>query len=269
MKKLIVAGIIAIVGLFSLGRLTYLGSYVGTLWTQAVNEAKNVVPTKFELDRVRYEIAQMDRDIQNLISPIAERMAEVKILKKDIDETRKQLDEQKKNLLAVTTDLQNNPDKLIYGGKEYTLEQVRRKMSQDFQTYKLLEAKLTSQERALREKERALEASREQLSKLQQKKQEFELRLAQAEADQAALETAKVGTRLTIDNSRATDIETTLREIARRHEVERMKLALQANQTGSDDINFQNRGSREVSLQEVRDYLQRPQATSALPVAHK
>ena len=61
MRRIITGGLVALVGLFVLAKVTTLGSYVGTLWCQAKQEAQRQVPTKFELERVRHEIANLDQ----------------------------------------------------------------------------------------------------------------------------------------------------------------------------------------------------------------
>src|SRR5262249_1016146 len=113
MKKLLLIGLIVVGGLF-LAKKTSLCSYAGTFWSRVRHEAKNQVPVKFELDRIRNEIARMDSDLQNMLSPIAENMVAVKRLKKDIEVTRGRLDEQKASLLTMTKDLEGNPRFITY-----------------------------------------------------------------------------------------------------------------------------------------------------------
>src|ERR1700726_1693692 len=113
MKKLLLIGLIVVGSLFVLKK-TSLCSYAGTLWTQVRHEAKTQVPIKFELDRIRHEIGRMDADIRGMLSPIAENMAAVKRLKKDIEATRTRLEEQKSSLLTMTKDLEPNPQFLTY-----------------------------------------------------------------------------------------------------------------------------------------------------------
>ena len=70
MRKLFWGLLIVGVGVF-LARKTSL-SYAGTLWSQVKTETKNHVPTRFEIQRVRHELAQLDNDIGGMIRPIAE-----------------------------------------------------------------------------------------------------------------------------------------------------------------------------------------------------
>lgn len=256
MKKVLIIGLI-VVGGFFLVRKTHLCSYAGTLWSRVGTEAKNQVPTKFELDRIRHEIARMDSDIKGMLSPIAENMAAVKRLNRDIDTTRVRLGEQKTTLLTMTHDLESNPQFISYGGERYSADRVRNKLDRDFASYKRCESKLKSQEKLLEAKERSLSATREQLNKLIAKRREFEVRLGQLEADEETLQIARIGSRgIQLDDSRATEIEAALAEIEKRHDVQREELELMNGPLASDIIPVQEHDRPRVDVNTVRNYLQ-------------
>jgi chromosome segregation ATPase len=255
MKKLLLIGLIVVGGLF-LAKRTSLCSYAGTLWSHVRHEARDAVPTKFELERVRHEISRMESDIRGMLSPIAENMAAVKRLKKDIETTRTRLDEQKATLLTMTKDLEGNPRFITYGGEKYSADRIRLKLERDFASYKRCEAKLKSQESLLDAKERSLSATREQLNKLIAKRREFETRVAQLEADEETLQIDRIGSKgVQLDDNRATEIEAVLAEVERRHGVVRQKLELLNGPLASDIIPVQERRTG-VSPDEVRAYLQ-------------
>src|SRR5882672_8077534 len=69
--------------------------------------------------RVRNEIASLDGDVNGMIRPIAEHMAAISRLKKDISRNQTKLDELKTDLLTMTQDLEGNPVKLVYGNDVY------------------------------------------------------------------------------------------------------------------------------------------------------
>jgi len=94
MRKALVA--IVIVGaVIFFARRTCVNSYVGTAWCQVRKEVKEQISTKFEIDRVRRDIANLEGDIGNMIKPIAEHMAVIGRLRKDIAGLENKLDEQK------------------------------------------------------------------------------------------------------------------------------------------------------------------------------
>ncbi len=235
MKKLVTLALVLLVGLWAAKKVS-LFSYAGTVWSQVSTEAKSQVPTRFELERVRHEIAQMDGDIGKMIRPIAEHMAAINQLKKDIKTNRDNLEDQKTVLLALSKDLESNAPTLSYGGESYSADRLRQKLQRDFASFKRQEKNLHSQEKLLEAKERSLAGTRDQLAKLIAKKHEYEVRLAQLQADEETLQVARLGTRVEIDDSRATEIESALKEIERRHEVQRAEIELRTGNMATDNI---------------------------------
>jgi len=257
-RKLFVLVLIAAGG-FWLVKKTNLTSYAGVLWSQVKNETKNAVPTHIELERVRLEIAGMDRDISGMLRPIAEHMAAVNRLKKDIATARVNLDKDKTKLLTMTKDLEGNPTEIEYGGEVYSAARVRVAVQKDFESYKRGETFLKSQEKLLEAKERALGATREQLAKMIAKKKEYEVRLAQLEADEETLKIARMGTKVKLDDSRATEIEGILSQIEQRHDVQRAELELLSGPSANDFIPVEQRSrnsAKKADLQEIRNYLE-------------
>src|SRR5260370_28211478 len=174
-----IVGLLLVAACFYMLKKTSLLSYAGTLWSQVAKETKNAVPTQFEIDRVRHELAGMDCDISRMLRPIAEHMATMQRLKKDIKTTRNNLADQKANILTMTKDLEGSPTVLLYGGEEDTAHRVRQKLQRDFDSYKSGEANLKSQEKLLEAKERSLSAPPGHVAKLGAKKRAYENRLAQ------------------------------------------------------------------------------------------
>jgi chromosome segregation ATPase len=260
MKKLIVIGLIVLVGLWAI-RKTHLASYAGTLWNQVRQEAKAQVPVKFELDRIRHEIAAMDSDIRGMVSPIAEHMATIAELRRDIEETRQRLAQQKASLLVLTTCLEKGGDPVLYQGAKVQARRLRDKMQRDFANYKLTETGLATKEKLLAAREKALDAAREQLNKLIAKKRDFEVQVANLEAEQQLIEAAGVGTDLRVDDSRATEIAAALKAVQHQQEVARASLRLLTGEVVTDTI--PNPDPPSVSTEEVRSYLQGGQTEEA------
>jgi hypothetical protein len=253
MKKLLIIGVIVLAGLWVFKR-THIASYAGTIWSAVRQEAKNQVPTKFELDRIRHEIAQMDGDIRGMVSPIAEHMATISKLRRDLDTNRNTLTGQKAGLLTLTTSLKDGVDPVVIDGQRFSAERARQKMDRDFRSYKLLQTQVATQEKLLVAKEKALDGVREKLNKLISKKRDFEVRLAQLEAEQQLLEAASTGTDLRVDDGRATEIQAAINDIERRQEVQRNTLILLNQGVATDPLPAADQGG--ATADEVRNYLQ-------------
>lgn len=262
MRKLFVT--VAVVGgLWFVVSRTSLVSYARTLWSVAGTEVKNQVPTRFEMERVRTELAGLDGDIQKMIRPIAEYMASIGTLKKDIARTQANLDEQRTMLLTMARDLEADPTFVVYRGEKFEAERVRGKLERDFASFRRLEDHLDAQRKLLQAKETSLRATQEQLGKLVAKKREFALRLAGLEAQEETLQVARLGTNLQVDDSRATQIEAALAEIERRQEIQRAEIELTTGDLAGDLIPVPTRTRPVVDPGSVRSYLESKEGGAA------
>src|SRR5262249_40027747 len=162
-------------------------------------------------------------------------MAAINRLKKDIQATQTALAQQKTSLLAMTKDLEGDPSFVVYGGEQYSADRVRTKLQRDFESYKHLEANLRSQQKLLEAKETSLKATQEQLAKVVAKKRDYELRLAQLEADEEMLQVVRLGSKLEFDDSRATQIQAALDDIERRQDVQRAEVELRTGALANDN----------------------------------
>ena len=88
------------------------------------------------------------------------------------------------------------------------------------------------------------------------KKREYEVRLAQLEADEETLKIARIGTNLQIDDSRSTQIEAALADIENRHEVLRQEVELTTGTLANDGIPVQERKQNRMEVKAIRAYLE-------------
>jgi chromosome segregation ATPase len=213
MKKTIALVAAGVLGLVILAKTTNVSSYVSTAWCQAKQSVKSSVPTKFEIDRIRNEVASLDQDLTQMIRPIAESKVHVDRLRKDIAKSEETLADQKKVLLNATNEVKSGRKEFVYAGKTYSAEQVKTKIAIDFTAYQRLESSVTAQRKLLEAKETSLKAAQEQLVTVMSKKKEYEVRLAELEAKNEINQVAATGTDLKIDGTRAATIEQALREL--------------------------------------------------------
>ena len=208
-----------------LARTSFM-SYAGTLWSQVQSEVKQQIPTRFEIERARYEIAQLDKDITGTIRPLAEYKAAVARLDKDIEQTRTQLDDRRDLLLKLTRELEAEPKTIRVGSRDMSAERVKANLDRDFEGFQRLERHAEALRKMRDAKQSAFDGAQGQLSKLVSRKRDFEVRIAQLEADEETLRVAALGSKVAIDDNRASAIEAALKEIERRQQVYRAELEL-------------------------------------------
>ncbi len=230
MKKFLIAfGLIAGLGVL-VAKTTFL-SYARTAFTIVKEEASDAVSTSFELKRVQLEIAQLDRDMEGQIKPLAELKAALVQLERDIERQQISLADQRVALKNRVAELQKQESHYVFAGKKWTRDQFQLAVERDFESFKRQETHLVTLKKLQEAKQVALDASHEQLEKFQSKKREFTIRLAQLQAEEETLNVARLGSRKPADSRRPSQIEEALQEIERRQQVQRYELefANQAN----------------------------------------
>jgi len=254
MKKTITLLVAGAVALVVLAKTTNVPSYVRTAWKQVKNETKASVPTKFEIERIRTEIASLDNDVNQMIRPVAEYKVAIDRLRKEVDKSEASVDSQRKVLLGVTEDLKKGEKKISYGDKTFTAEQVKSQLTRDFDSFKRVEANLNAQRKLLESKESALKQSQEQLVQVLSKKKDYELRLAQLEAENETLAMTSVGTEVRFDPSRAASIEQSLRDLEDRILTAQREAELRTG-VASQVIPFGQRTNPNVDLGAIQAHL--------------
>jgi hypothetical protein len=253
-KKLIVGGLILVACLW-IAKKTNFCSYAGTIISSAKDRIRGEIPRELELARVKHEIQALDRDYQNLLGPIAEQKVEVRRLETEVTNGRANLSERREALLALTTAVENKETSISYHNSTYNLDQARVKMAKEFAEFKRIEVNLSTREKLLEAQRKNLSATLDQLGKLVTQKREFEIRLAQLEAEEALLQAQGTVTPLKTDDTRVADIENTLKQIERDQAVQIEKMKMQATfGTSTNDAPAQTPAVGNPG--EIRSYLQ-------------
>jgi len=270
MKKtvaLLVAGVLALV---VLAKTTNVSSYVGTMWCKAKDAAKQQVPTEFDIDRISHEIAGLDSKLDQMIRPIAEHKVAVDRLRKQVADDETKLNDQKKVLLDATAAVKNanKDDRLVYGGKPYTVAQVKTKIALDFASFKKFEATVTAQQNLLKAREDTLLAAQEQLQTFMSKKEEFKLQLAQLRAEHEINKVAAIGTNIEIDNTPLASISEALTELRDRIDQQRVALELKRGILDANGIPLnQPQQNVAVDLDAIQAHLQNGAAAKTTKTA--
>ena len=257
MKKTILLTAAGLVALVVLAKVTGAGSYATTLWAQAKSAVKEQVPTKFDIDRIRHEIASLDGDLDRMISPIAQHTVAVKRLQAEVAEKEKALAEQKEILLKATAKVKSGEKELCYGGQTFPVDLVKKRIAQDFKAYQRLERTLEARRTELAAKETTLKATQEQLQSFISKKKEFEVILAGLEAEHEVNQAAAIGSDIRIDDTRAAQIAKDLEELKTKIETQRTALEMRKGIVDVSNIRLdQPQANPGVDLDAIQAHLE-------------
>jgi len=254
MKKLVGLLVLVAVGVF-LAKKTHLGQKICLLWGNVEEQIDSSISAKDQIKLIRREIDKMQGDIRKQLNPIAEEIAKKEKLEKDIEVAELRLQKQQGDILKMTEDLKSGTEYIVYGEKKYTSQRIRQKLDADFASYKVAEKQLQSWKKSLESADKTLGALREQVTRLHDKKREFEAELAQLEADEAALQVARIGSNLHVDNNRASKIQVLFEKIKHRHAVERAAITLSNGEFANHFINVhQPPAQPKIDLNEIENY---------------
>jgi hypothetical protein len=211
-KKLFIVGLAVAGGLFIL-RSAHLGGYARSAWHKAQACAKEQMGLEFQLDAIRSDAAQLIPDMHRQIEGIAAETIAVQNLRKDITETRVNLDKQKERIRVMRNDLNSDVQKVVYNGRSYSKERVREKLASELASGKRCEQELKAREALLEARERNLDLEQDKLANMRTQKDQLEVQIAQLETDIKTFQLTQTKSRFQIDDSRLAHIKSALRDV--------------------------------------------------------
>jgi len=258
-RKLLIAGAFLLVGLFAVKKL-HLDGYVSTAWKGICQEARNQIPTKFEMDRLENEIAQMDKDIERLADPLSELDFDIKVLKQEITQLARDVDRGKKALASWAEELEKGSQVVHFEGKDYTNRQVKQLAQETLTNCKLKETQLGTKRQTLEIKQKHYDALYEQANQLAGLKKQFEIELANLRAEQEKLKVEQMNAPVVQDNGRVGRIKEAMDNLKRKLGSQRTKVDLLrrppfTTEPAPSSVNT----VPEPNLEEIRSYLREDQ----------
>jgi len=253
-KKLVVAGVI-VVACLVVAKKTKVASYACTLVTQGREQVLSQIPRSVVIANTRSEIKKLDRDYNALLGPIAEKKASIKRLDREITTGQANLAEQREALLALTKSVEAKETQISIQGVNYKLPRAEVELKRGFANFKKLETNLAAKERLLDAEQQYVAACLDQLEKLVTQKREFEVRLAELEAQESLMNARRVTMPMKSDDGRVADIKSALDQIEQSQmiETERRQLEAQFGTTIADAPANVQAGT--VDVNEIRDHL--------------
>lgn len=234
MCKKMALTVAVLAGLAAVLTLTRVGSYSRTVWNEIKQNAKEQVPVEFEITRLKGEVSQLIPDLRKNLSIVAEQMASVERLEKEIATTQANLDRQKTVLLKMATDLETPETTFIYESKAYNRDQVARKMELDWKAYRIAQTELRNKEQFLEIRRRELDNAKAKLDSIRDQERSLRLEIAELEAEFSSVKLAQTKNRFAVDDSRLGDVKKSIEELRVRLEKEKKITQLEAEYFGND-----------------------------------
>jgi len=201
MVKRVIVGSVAtlLLGFFFFGRDAV--SYVRTSTGYVKDSVQNSVPMGFQLDRARGMIKDLTFEVRKNMHVIAKEEIEVERFQKQIDAAQAALAKDKESLLKLKTDLASGKKAFEYGGRKYTVEQVRTDLANRFERYKTSEATLASLQDIHRARQRSLDAARQKLEGTLAAKRQLQVEVENLDARRQMIAAAQTTSNFQFDDS--------------------------------------------------------------------
>jgi chromosome segregation ATPase len=262
-RAIFTVGGLTLLSLFFFGRDA--ASYVGTTLGWVKTSVKNSVPVEFEIERARTMVKNLVPDIRKNMHVIAQEEVEVERLDKQIAEAESSLDRDRTDLMRLKSDLTDAKPVYLYGGREFTVEQVKTDLANRFERYKTHDATLASLREIHTARRRSLEAARQKLEGMLAAKRKLEVDVENLEARLKMVEVAQTTSDYNFDDSQLarakeliTDVRTRLNVAERMVNVEsqlkdEIPVATPASANILEEVtNYFSPGSAKVAKADVR-----------------
>ena len=184
-KKAMIAGLAVAVGVAVLAWLSpKLISTIRYEAGQAVESVEDSVPLETEIGRLRGEVKRLETDEHHYYDQVAKQAVDVDKLRKDVDDTAANMDNQWKNIEAMRASLGDDvKTSFRFRNRIYSREEVTDQLARDFKSYESCEKELKAKKDLLNAREKSLAASEDQLGSLKGTRRDMEVELAKLEAD--------------------------------------------------------------------------------------
>src|SRR5262245_6302463 len=205
-----------------------LFSYINSSCNQVRNAVTDAVPVEFQLQRARDLVNDIVPEMQANVRLIAQQEVEIAALKRDIEQSTKQIGEERQRVAKLRDSLNTANVSFTFGQFTYSREQVKQDLANRFDNMKEAEIVLTGKQHLLENREKSLQAAMQALARTRSQKSLLETQIATLEGQNQLVKAASVGSGFTIDNSKLAQSEKLISEIKKQLDVAERVLAHQS-----------------------------------------
>ena len=217
-KGLLAGGALALLLVLFFGRDVV--SYVRTSVVKVQDSVRESVPIKFELDRARKMIQDLDPEISRHKREIAREELGLQKLERQVKDDEEKLAKSWDEIQRLRADLQRGDSNFVYAGHSYTAKQVESDLTNRFTRYQTKEMTVDSLQKILDARRRGLTAAQDKLKEMIAAKRQLEVEVENLEARQKMVEVAKAASEFNIDDSQLSRTRELLSDIEARIEVD-------------------------------------------------
>lgn len=263
-KTLIATAAIVLAAVLFFGRNT-LG-YIRTSWGYVHDSVHNSVPVGFEIDHARQMIQDIAPEVRKNMHVIAQAEVEVQRLEEQIGNLQTKLAKDKEQLLRLKTDLAAAKETYQYGGRTYTVAEVKTDLANRFDRYKTTEATLGSLKQVHDARLKSLAAARQQLEGMLAQKRQLQVEVENLEARNQMIAAAETTSKYQFDDDQVGRVKEFVQNLKTRLEVSEKMVNADTELQGEIPL---DKASPQNIEQQVSDYFSPTPDAKAVATSEK
>ncbi|MGC4005642.1 MAG: hypothetical protein QM811_21990 [Pirellulales bacterium] len=217
-RKVLLLGVIGLLGAGALfGK--HACSYFSTAAGWARDGVKDAIPMDFEIDRARQMARDLMPEIKKNMQTIAREEVAIAQLKQQAGAVEDKLAKDRDDLGKLRGDLASNKNDFRYGGRTYTVSQVKADLGRRLERCKTNDATLNSLQDMLAAHEKGLTAAREKLDAMLSAKRQLEADVENLQARLKMVEVAQTASSANLDDSQLGRVKELVSELQGRLQV--------------------------------------------------
>jgi DNA repair exonuclease SbcCD ATPase subunit len=195
-----------------------------------IDEAKawidSQIPVEKEIQRLRKEVAALEKDRKKVGDLLAKEIVEVRYLRENTEELRIAVANEEDRLHAKAEEIKNANTKVKYGYGLVSVEEAKAMLKADVARHLARKATLEAQEKTLAAREQNKENLSKQLDVLHRQKEGLAVEIDTLEAEWKVIQLQQMESKYQTDNTRLAKVKEGLRDLRKKLEIEREKLNL-------------------------------------------
>ena len=220
-------------------------SYLKTIRRQVGEEIRDLVPIKFEIDRLAGMTEDLIRDIQANQKVAAQLEVEAEYLRREIDAQEKALAESRAQMQKLRDVLRESKEEYTFGGQKFTRADVDKDLARRLQRYKDGQALLESKKQLLQSRQTTLQAAVDKIREFQHQREMLAQKVESLKAELALAEAQQAAGKFHFDSSHLADAKRLADDIEKRIRVTQRMMAGQQLPGGEIPVDADDRPATE------------------------
>jgi len=239
LKKMVILGLVGFVAVTALSG-TKIASYIRSEVRSARQHAEDSIPPEKEIDRLKNEVALLDKDVKTLMHQLAKERVEVNQLKEKTDELAAKQSKDKEVITARANAIKSAEGQVTFGNRTLTVAAAKTELEADVKRFTNAQKSLAAHEQLLANRIKIRDSIEKQLDATKNQKSELAGAVEEMEAELALLKLQQTESKYQTDDTRLAKIKDDLRKLRTKVEIKREELKL--SQSAFDDAPAANTG---------------------------